>query len=79
LSHGSHAAEPDSPSSGRSSCRSSDPRKRRIFSDPLALRTLGDDPELLARQAEEDPASRGMRLFLWLCGHALQTMLWPPL
>jgi methyltransferase (TIGR00027 family) len=35
-----------------------------IFADPLALRILGEEPETIARRAEEDPASRRMRLFI---------------
>jgi len=36
----------------------------RIFSDPLALLILGEDAETVARQAEEHPARRRMRLFI---------------
>jgi methyltransferase (TIGR00027 family) len=35
----------------------------RIFSDPLALRILGEDPESVARDAEE-PSRRSMRIFI---------------
>lgn len=36
----------------------------RIFSDPLAVRILGEDAESIARGAEENPASRRMRMFI---------------
>ncbi len=36
----------------------------RVFADPLALRILGEDPESIRRNAEEDPLSRRMRLFI---------------
>ncbi len=36
----------------------------RVFADPLALRILGEDPDSIRRQAEEDPLSRRMRLFI---------------
>lgn len=36
----------------------------RIFSDPLGVRILGEDPETLAREAAEHPSSRAMRLFI---------------
>lgn len=36
----------------------------RIFTDPLALPILGEDPETVRRKAEEDPFSRRMRLFI---------------
>jgi methyltransferase (TIGR00027 family) len=36
----------------------------RIFSDPLALRILGEDAQSIARQAEERPSGRRMRLFI---------------
>jgi len=36
----------------------------RIFTDPLAVRILGGDAESLARDAEEDPARRPMRIFI---------------
>src|SRR5208282_5568085 len=36
----------------------------RIFSDPLALRILGQDAETVARDAEEHPSSRAMRIFI---------------
>ena len=35
-----------------------------IFADPLALRTLGQDPETVAREATADPSRRQMRLFI---------------
>src|ERR1700690_3185449 len=36
----------------------------RVFTDPLALRILGEDQENVRRKAEEDPLSRRMRLFI---------------
>lgn len=36
----------------------------RIFADPLALRILGEDPDTVARKAEEQPSRRGMRIFI---------------
>jgi len=36
----------------------------RIFSDPLALRILGEDAESIARKAEERPSGHRMRLFI---------------
>ncbi|HKN75974.1 MAG TPA: SAM-dependent methyltransferase [Candidatus Acidoferrum sp.] len=36
----------------------------RIFSDPLALRILGQDAETIAREAEERSSGRAMRLFI---------------
>jgi methyltransferase (TIGR00027 family) len=36
----------------------------RIFSDPLALRILGKDAESVARDAEEHPLRRFMRIFI---------------
>jgi methyltransferase (TIGR00027 family) len=36
----------------------------RIFTDPLALRILGQDSEAVVRRAEEDPSSQRMRLFI---------------
>ena len=36
----------------------------RIFSDPLALRILGQDAETVAREAQEDSFKRVMRLFI---------------
>jgi methyltransferase (TIGR00027 family) len=36
----------------------------RIFSDPLALRILGEDAQSIARQAKERPSGRRMRLFI---------------
>lgn len=36
----------------------------RIFADPLALRILGEDAATVAREAEENPAGRKMRLFI---------------
>ena len=36
----------------------------RIFSDPLALRILGQDAETVAREAEENPSRRLMRIFI---------------
>lgn len=35
-----------------------------IFADPLALRILGEDAGALARDAEENPLKRAMRLFV---------------
>jgi methyltransferase (TIGR00027 family) len=36
----------------------------RIFTDPLALRILGEDSETVARKAEERPSGRRMRIFI---------------
>jgi methyltransferase (TIGR00027 family) len=36
----------------------------RIFADPLALTILGADAQTIARQAEEKPSGRRMRLFI---------------
>src|ERR1017187_5496168 len=36
----------------------------RIFTDPLALRILGEDSETNAREAEENPSGRRMRIFI---------------
>jgi methyltransferase (TIGR00027 family) len=36
----------------------------RIFSDPLAVRILGEDPDTVAREAAENPARRAMRTFI---------------
>lgn len=36
----------------------------RIFADPLALRILGDDAERVVREARENTAARGMRIFI---------------
>jgi methyltransferase (TIGR00027 family) len=36
----------------------------RIFTDPLALRILGDDADTIARDAEQHPARRRMRIFI---------------
>jgi len=36
----------------------------RIFSDPLAVRILGEDAEAIARRAEKNPAGRRMRIFI---------------
>jgi methyltransferase (TIGR00027 family) len=36
----------------------------RIFADPLALRILGMDAEAIARNAQEHPTERGLRLFI---------------
>jgi methyltransferase (TIGR00027 family) len=36
----------------------------RIFTDPLALRILGEDAETVARQAAERPSARRMRIFI---------------
>src|SRR5208283_3381536 len=36
----------------------------RIFTDPLALRILGEDAETVARRAEEQPLGRRMRIFI---------------
>jgi methyltransferase (TIGR00027 family) len=36
----------------------------RIFADPLAVRILGEDAEALAREAEQSPHSRPMRIFI---------------
>jgi len=35
-----------------------------IFTDPLAVRILGEDGEAIARQAEQRPSSRRMRIFI---------------
>ena len=35
-----------------------------IFNDPLALRILGEDAEAVAREAEEQPSRRSMRIFI---------------
>jgi len=35
-----------------------------IFFDPLALRILGEDADTVAREAEERPSSRRMRIFI---------------
>jgi methyltransferase (TIGR00027 family) len=36
----------------------------RIFSDPLAMQILGEDPETVVREAEEDPPRRRIRMFV---------------
>ena len=36
----------------------------RIFSDPLAIRILGEDADAIVRDAEARPASRRMRIFI---------------
>ena len=36
----------------------------RVFSDPLAMRILGEDPETVIREAEEHPSSRRVRVFV---------------
>ncbi len=36
----------------------------RIFSDPLAVRILGEDPDIIARDAEASDAGRRMRMFI---------------
>lgn len=36
----------------------------RIFSDPLALRILGEDAESVTREAEQRPSGRRMRIFI---------------
>ena len=36
----------------------------RVFSDPLAVRIIGRDPEEIAREASAEPERRGMRLFI---------------
>lgn len=36
----------------------------RIFADPLAVRILGEDGESIARDAEQNPSSRRMRVFI---------------
>ncbi len=38
----------------------------RIFTDPLALRILGEDAETVVRKAEERPSGRRMRIFIAL-------------
>jgi len=38
--------------------------KGRIFADPLALRILGEDVEPLARDVEQNPHRRAMRIFI---------------
>jgi methyltransferase (TIGR00027 family) len=35
-----------------------------VFSDPLALRILGEDPETVIREAEKHPSRRRMRMFV---------------
>jgi O-methyltransferase involved in polyketide biosynthesis len=35
-----------------------------IFSDPLAMRILGEDPETVIREAEGHPSRRGIRMFV---------------
>jgi methyltransferase (TIGR00027 family) len=35
-----------------------------IFSDPLAVRILGQDPEVIAQDAAQNPSRLGMRLFI---------------
>jgi len=47
----------------------------RIFSDPLALRILGEDAESIARQAKERPSSRRMRLFIAVRTHFAEDAL----
>jgi methyltransferase (TIGR00027 family) len=36
----------------------------RIFADPLALRILGEDADTIAREAEQRPSGRRMRIFI---------------
>jgi methyltransferase (TIGR00027 family) len=36
----------------------------RIFTDPLAVRILGGDAEAIAREAEQNPSRRRMRIFI---------------
>src|SRR5579872_5249364 len=36
----------------------------KIFADPLAVAILGEDPDTMIREAEEDPPRRAMRLFI---------------
>lgn len=36
----------------------------RIFSDPLALRILGEDAEAVAEEVQKHPSGRGMRIFI---------------
>jgi methyltransferase (TIGR00027 family) len=36
----------------------------RIFTDPLAVRILGEDGDTIAREAEENPSRRAMRMFI---------------
>jgi len=36
----------------------------RIFSDPFALRILGEEADTVVREAESDPSRRGMRMFI---------------
>jgi methyltransferase (TIGR00027 family) len=36
----------------------------RIFADPLAVPILGEDGETIAREAEENPSRRAMRIFI---------------
>ena len=41
----------------------------RIFSDSLAVRILGEDPDAIARRAEADPSRRRMRIFIAVRTH----------
>jgi methyltransferase (TIGR00027 family) len=36
----------------------------RIFADPLAVRILGEDADTVAREAEQNPSARRMRIFI---------------
>ncbi len=57
-------AKPHCLGRGHSPCRPSDLEKGCIFNDPLALRILGEDAETVAREAEEHPSRRRMRIFI---------------
>jgi methyltransferase (TIGR00027 family) len=46
-----------------------------IFSDPLALRILGQDAEAVARDAQAHPERRGMRMFIAARAHLAETAL----
>lgn len=46
-----------------------------IFSDPLALRILGQDAEAVARDAQAHPERRGMRMFIAARSHLAESAL----
>lgn len=46
-----------------------------IFSDPLALRILGEDAETVARDALDHPERRGMRAFIAARAHLAESAL----
>jgi hypothetical protein len=64
FSYANRNAEPDRLGRGPASRRSSGAGARAYFSDPLALRILGKDAESVAREAEEHPFRRIMRIFI---------------